>query len=91
MRGALITVGCAAALAGCGGGGKDATSKPPPIPLDSPDPALVASAEAAVSQAEATYLERIQAQLRAAGTPVSSVTTRVSRSRRTSPTWSARW
>ena len=51
--------------------------EPPPIPLDSPDPALVASAEAAVSQAEATYLERIQAQLRAAGTPVSSVTTLV--------------
>jgi hypothetical protein len=32
VRGALITVGCAVALAGCGGGAKH-TSKPPPIPL----------------------------------------------------------
>jgi hypothetical protein len=30
---ALITIGCAAALAGCGGGGRSATSTPPPIPL----------------------------------------------------------
>jgi hypothetical protein len=33
VRGALIAAGCALALGGCGGGGKDAGSKPPPIPL----------------------------------------------------------
>jgi nucleotide-binding universal stress UspA family protein len=49
--------------------------EPPPIPLDSPDPALFASADAAVQRAETAYLERIEARLRAAGTRVSSVIT----------------
>jgi len=48
--------------------------EPSPIPMDSPDPALVLSAEAAVSRAETAYLEAIRTELRAGGTPVSSVT-----------------
>jgi nucleotide-binding universal stress UspA family protein len=49
--------------------------EPPPIPPDSPDPDLVASADAAVARAEKTYLGRIEALLRTGGTRVSSVTT----------------
>jgi nucleotide-binding universal stress UspA family protein len=48
--------------------------EPPPIPFDEPNPALVASGEAAVARAEETYLTGIETRLRGDGTPVSSVT-----------------
>jgi len=48
--------------------------EPPPILLDSPDPELMASAEAGVRQAEQAYLEGIEAGLRARDIRVSSVT-----------------
>jgi nucleotide-binding universal stress UspA family protein len=67
----------AARIAQQGGGGLvlALVHEAPPIPFDSPDPALVASAEATMRRLEAEYLEDIEVGLRTRGIQVASVTT----------------